>query len=48
VRLESSRSTPGNGLGLSLVRAVAQLHGGNVALADNHPGLGATITLPSA
>jgi signal transduction histidine kinase len=48
VRLESSRSTPGNGLGLSLVRAVAQLHGGNVALADNHPGLRATITLPSA
>jgi signal transduction histidine kinase len=39
VRLEPSRSTPGNGLGLSLVRAVARLHNGTVALADNHPGL---------
>ncbi|HTZ37247.1 MAG TPA: HAMP domain-containing sensor histidine kinase [Stellaceae bacterium] len=39
VRLERSRSTPGNGLGLSLVRAVAQLHNGTVALADNAPGL---------
>ncbi|HEX2150646.1 MAG TPA: HAMP domain-containing sensor histidine kinase, partial [Stellaceae bacterium] len=40
VRLEPSRSTPGNGLGLSLVRAVARRHGGTVALADNQPGLG--------
>ena len=39
VRLERSRSTPGNGLGLSLVRAVARLHNGTVALGDNHPGL---------
>src|SRR5262249_62367386 len=39
VRLEPSRSTPGNGLGLSLVRAVARLHDGTVALGDNHPGL---------
>jgi len=39
VRLEPSRSTPGNGLGLSLVRAVARLHNGTVRLADNHPGL---------
>jgi signal transduction histidine kinase len=39
VRLEPSRSTPGNGLGLSLVRAVTRLHNGTVALADNHPGL---------
>jgi len=38
VRLEGSRSTPGNGLGLSLVRAVARLHGGTVRLEDNHPG----------
>jgi signal transduction histidine kinase len=38
VRLEPSRSTPGNGLGLSLVRAVARLHGGSVALADAQPG----------
>jgi signal transduction histidine kinase len=39
VRLEPSRSTPGNGLGLSLVRAVARLHNGTVRLGDNHPGL---------
>src|SRR6266478_2677844 len=39
VRLEPSRSTPGNGLGLSLVRAVARRHAANVALGDNHPGL---------
>ena len=37
VRLEPSRSTPGNGLGLSLVRAVARRHGGTVTLADNYP-----------
>jgi signal transduction histidine kinase len=46
VRLEGSRSTPGNGLGLSLVRAVATLHGGTVTLADNAPGLRAILTLP--
>jgi signal transduction histidine kinase len=39
VRLEPSRSTPGNGLGLSLVRAVARRHAANVTLADNQsPG----------
>ena len=38
-RLERSRSTPGNGLGLSLVAAVAQLHGARIALFDNAPGL---------
>ena len=46
VRLEGSRSTPGNGLGLSLVRAVARLHGGAATLDDNHPGLRAILTLP--
>ena len=46
VRLEGSRSTPGNGLGLSLVRAVALLHGGTVGLGENHPGLRAILTLP--
>jgi signal transduction histidine kinase len=46
VRLETSRTTPGNGLGLSLVRAVIQLHGGTVALEDNGPGLRAIVTLP--
>ncbi len=40
VRLEPSRSTPGNGLGLSLVRAVARLHNGTVALGETHAGTG--------
>jgi len=39
VRLDSTRSTPGNGLGLSLVQAVARLHGAGLALDDNAPGL---------
>jgi len=48
VRLEGSRSTPGNGLGLSLVRAVAKLHDGAAWLEDNDPGLKAVVTLPLA
>lgn len=43
-RLDNARSTPGNGLGLSLVKAVADLHGAQVRLQDNHPGLVASIT----
>ncbi len=39
VRLQPSRSIPGTGLGLSLVAAVARLHGGSVSLEDNRPGL---------
>jgi signal transduction histidine kinase len=39
VRLEPSRTTPGNGLGLSLVRAIARRHNGSVTLEDNRPGL---------
>jgi signal transduction histidine kinase len=39
VRLEPSRTTPGNGLGLSLVRAIARRHDGSVRLEDNRPGL---------
>jgi signal transduction histidine kinase len=46
VRLETSRSQPGSGLGLSLVNAVAHLHGGTLSLADDEPGLRAVITLP--
>jgi signal transduction histidine kinase len=38
-RLEHSRFTPGNGLGLSLVAAVAGLHGARIELLDNSPGL---------
>lgn len=45
-RLDSSRSTPGAGLGLALASAVAHLHGGRLALADAGPGLAATILLP--
>ncbi|MEM7221910.1 MAG: ATP-binding protein [Pseudomonadota bacterium] len=45
-RLEASRSTPGSGLGLSLVAAVVELHGGRLELGDNEPGLKATLDLP--
>jgi signal transduction histidine kinase len=38
-RLEQSRTTPGNGLGLSLVRAIVRRHDGTVVLEDNAPGL---------
>jgi signal transduction histidine kinase len=46
VRLEASRTLPGSGLGLSLASAVATLHGGELRLSDNTPGLRATIALP--
>jgi signal transduction histidine kinase len=46
VRLERSRSQPGSGLGLSLAAAVARLHGGELVLADNEPGLKTVIALP--
>ncbi|MEX0753422.1 MAG: ATP-binding protein [Xanthobacteraceae bacterium] len=46
VRLERSRSQPGSGLGLSLAAAVARLHGGELRLEDNKPGLKAVIALP--
>jgi signal transduction histidine kinase len=46
VRLERSRSTPGNGLGLSLVRAVAHRHAATVRLGDAHPGLRVRIEFP--
>jgi signal transduction histidine kinase len=45
-RLEASRSTPGSGLGLSLVAAVASLHGVQIELADNVPGLRVTLHFP--
>ncbi len=46
VRLEQSRSQPGSGLGLSLASAVARLHGGELSLEDNQPGLKSVIALP--
>ncbi len=48
VRLENARSRPGSGLGLSLAAAVARLHGGNLRIEDNKPGLRAVISLPAA
>jgi signal transduction histidine kinase len=45
-RLDRARSLPGAGLGLSLVEAVARLHAGRLDLADNAPGLAASIVLP--
>ena len=47
-RLEASRTTEGNGLGLSLARAVVRLHGGTITLGDNGPGLVAVVSLPLA
>lgn len=39
VRLDPSRTTPGSGLGLPLVNAIAKLHGARLELDDNRPGL---------
>ena len=45
-RLDQSRSLPGSGLGLSLVKAVAELHKGSLEFSDNQPGLCARLRLP--
>jgi signal transduction histidine kinase len=47
VRLPQSMAQPGSGLGLSLAAAVARLHGGELTLEDNAPGLKVVITLPA-
>jgi signal transduction histidine kinase len=47
VRLEESRNSPGTGLGLSLVAAVARLHDAKLTLEDNGPGLRAVLLFPS-
>jgi signal transduction histidine kinase len=47
-RLERSRRTPGNGLGLSLVAAVARLHGARMEMVDNGPGLRFRLQFPAA
>ena len=44
-RGDCSRGTPGVGLGLALVKAVATLHQGALVFADNNPGLAATMTI---
>jgi signal transduction histidine kinase len=46
-RGEKARSTPGAGMGLALVQAVAQLHGGTLDLGDAGPGLRATLSVPA-
>ena len=45
-RLEAHRGSPGSGLGLSLVRAIATRHGGRIDLLDHRPGLLVRVTLP--
>jgi len=47
-RLETSRTTSGSGLGLSLVNAVATLHDATLDLQDNEPGLRCVVCFPSA
>lgn len=47
-RLDQARSKPGNGLGLALVRAVAEQHDGKLVLRDNAPGLIVVLDLPAA
>lgn len=47
-RLERERSTPGSGLGLSLVAAIAELHGATVSLSDHKPGLRVEVSFPRA
>ena len=45
-RLDTSRSKEGAGLGLALAEAIAHLHDGELLLADNEPGLRASLQLP--
>jgi signal transduction histidine kinase len=47
-RLERSRTTPGNGLGLTLVAAVAELHQVAMELQDNEPGLKVQLRFPAS
>jgi signal transduction histidine kinase len=48
VRLDASRRTPGTGLGLSFVAAVANLHDATLRIEDNAPGLRVTLGFASA
>lgn len=45
-RLDAARTTPGAGLGMALIEAVARLHGGRFELGDNAPGLIARLVIP--
>jgi signal transduction histidine kinase len=46
VRLDETRATSGSGLGLAIAAACAKLHGGQLRLEDNRPGLRVVLTLP--
>ena len=46
-RMDQSRNRPGTGLGLSVVRAIARLHGATISLADVDPGLSVTLDFAS-
>jgi len=46
VRLDKSRNMSGNGLGLSLVKAISKMHKGSFKLADNYQGFSAVLTIP--
>ncbi|MFT6288802.1 MAG: signal transduction histidine kinase [Alcanivorax sp.] len=45
-RLDASRNKPGSGLGLSIVRAIIDLHEASIKLESNHPGLRVTLEFP--
>jgi signal transduction histidine kinase len=45
-RVDASRSSPGSGLGLTLVKAIAVRHGASLLLEDNRPGLRVTVSFP--
>lgn len=47
-RLNKSRNSPGNGLGLSMVKAIADLHGMSIEIQDNHPGAKFVLTWRSS
>lgn len=44
-RLDTSGNTPGNGLGLTMIQAIAELHGGRLLLEEHNPGLNALVQL---
>jgi signal transduction histidine kinase len=47
IRLDSARGTKGSGLGLAIVAACAKLHGGQLSLQDNQPGLKVVLEFPA-